>query len=256
MATPRVSVVLPTWNRADLLPRAVASVLAQTFHDVELIVVDDASTDGTEAWLAKVDDPRVTTVRRAERGGPAAARNLGIERARGELVAFQDSDDEWAVDRLARTVEAFDAAEPAVVYSDLLLVQPDGSTEVLVVPEPHPGVVIDEQRLQYATWGIGIQSSLVPRRWLLEAGGFDERLPAFEDLDLFLRLAATHPFRRVSEPLVQYHQTDGVSRDRDANLRARALLLRRHLGAALRAPAFLSQEVRFLLRTLVRERRW
>ena len=99
-----VSVILPTFDRAELLPRSIGSVLAQTDGHLELIVVDDGSSDDTEGVVARLADPRVRYLRLPENRGLPAARNAGIAIARGEYVAFQDSDDVWAPDKLARVV--------------------------------------------------------------------------------------------------------------------------------------------------------
>ena len=103
---PTVSVIIPTYNRAHLLPRALESVLAQTFEDLEVLVVDDGSTDGTEAVVTGYDD-RVRYLRQPQNAGVSAARNRGLREARGEFVAFLDSDDEWFPEKLARQVERF-----------------------------------------------------------------------------------------------------------------------------------------------------
>src|SRR3954471_3920817 len=107
MTTPRVSVVVPTHNRADVVGRAVASVLAQTERDLEVIVVDDASTDGTAqrlAELAKGDD-RIRIIANAVALGGGGARNAGIAASRGQWVAFLDDDDEWLPAKLAIQLE-------------------------------------------------------------------------------------------------------------------------------------------------------
>src|ERR1043166_1854397 len=108
-AGPLVSVVLPTYNRAHTLARAVRSVLAQSHRHLEIVVVDDGSTDATVALVQKLalEDPRVRLVQQANRG-PAAARNTGVRQARGEFVAFQDSDDEWLVEKLERQLAALE----------------------------------------------------------------------------------------------------------------------------------------------------
>jgi glycosyltransferase involved in cell wall biosynthesis len=113
--TARVSIVLPTYKRADTLLRAVASVRAQTFQDWELVVIDDGSTDGTSALLEGVD-PRLRLVRQ-ENQGVAAARNRGLREARGDLLAFLDSDDEWTPHHLELAVAFFDAHPGEHLYS-------------------------------------------------------------------------------------------------------------------------------------------
>src|SRR6056297_1668487 len=102
---PTVSVIVPTYNRADALPRTVESVLGQTLDDLELIVVDDASTDDTPAVIDDYDDDRVQFVQHERNQGASAARNTGIDRAEGDYVAFLDSDDVWRPTKLEKQVQ-------------------------------------------------------------------------------------------------------------------------------------------------------
>lgn len=97
---PTVSVVIPTYNRAHLVGRAIQSVLNQTYQDFEIIVVDDGSTDNTEEVVKSFNDPRIRYIRHDQNRGGSAARNTGIKMARGEYIAFQDSDDEWLPEKL------------------------------------------------------------------------------------------------------------------------------------------------------------
>lgn len=99
---PLVSVIIPTYNRAHTLPASIDSVLCQTYDNLEVIVVDDGSTDGTEIFVRGLADSRVRYIKNSGNHGPAAARNLGVRRAEGEYVAFQDSDDEWRPDKLEK----------------------------------------------------------------------------------------------------------------------------------------------------------
>src|ERR1051326_9034418 len=99
MSAPAVSVILPTYNRGHLIERALRSVLNQSFGDFELLVMDDASTDNTEEVIRAIGDPRIRHIRSTSRLGPAAQRNLGLKNARAGLVAFQDSDDEWFLEK-------------------------------------------------------------------------------------------------------------------------------------------------------------
>ena len=196
---PRVSVIIPTYNRASWVAEAVASVLAQTYRAFEVLVVDDGSTDGTLESLAPVLN-QVKVLRLSSRRGVAAARNLGVAAARGEWVAFLDSDDLWLPEKLARQM-AFLSRHP-----DLLLCQ----TEEIWVRR---GVRVNPPRSCRKEGGLIFLRSLkrclvspsavvLHRRLLKETGGFDENLPAAEDYDLWLRLTWRYPVGLLPEPLV------------------------------------------------------
>ena len=113
-ANPKVSVVITTYNRAALLPRAIRSVLAQTYEDYELIIVDDCSTDDTPEVVQRFADSRIRAVRHSDNRGQSAAVNTGIRLARGEYIAFLDDDDEWVDRKLSRQVRTLDASDPRV----------------------------------------------------------------------------------------------------------------------------------------------
>lgn len=203
---PTVSVVVPTRNRGDLLPRAIASVLRQTFADLELIVVDDASSDHTPEVLARLAaaDPRVSAVRSPARRGVSAARNLAVARAVGRYVAFLDDDDEWLPAKLARQVEVLENGDAGLVYCPCLYVGPDGREERMGTED------VSARPAREALFRRNLLSTpavVVRRDLLCRVGGFDEALPQMEDWDLWLRLAALTPFAYVPEPLVRVHGT-------------------------------------------------
>src|SRR5690242_9830310 len=114
MKVPRCTVILPTHNRAATLRRAVASVIAQNESDFELIIVNDASTDNTRAWLASIGDPRIRVVHLEHNQGPSVARNIGINMAAAPVLAFLDSDDVYYEERLSVSLAVFDR-EPDVI---------------------------------------------------------------------------------------------------------------------------------------------
>jgi glycosyltransferase involved in cell wall biosynthesis len=235
MAAPAVSVVLPTYNRAATLERAIHSVLNQTFSDLELIVVDDGSTDGTHGVLACHERRGNVRVIATNHSGCAAARNIGVRRSRGRYIAFQDSDDEWEPNKLAAAMSALDGTGPdtGVFYSDMMMILRDGRSAVLASPEVTPGALIDERTLDYQVRCIGIQSAVIKRECFERAGYFDEALPRLIDLELFIRLAGAYRFVRSAEPLVKYHFGDGISSNTEALVRARRHLLQKY-GAELK----------------------
>ena len=227
-ASPAVSIVLPTYQRVELIGRAIRSVLAQTVADFELLVVDDGSTDGTGAEVARIDDPRLRYIRLDVNRGAGAARNAGIRHTVAPLLAFQDSDDEWVPTKLAAHLRAFAACGPqvGVVYSDMLRIHRDGRETPHRSPAVRPGALLDPITGFYQVCGIGIQSTVIRRACLDAVGAFDERFPALEDLELFVRLSRRYAFHHLAEPLVRYHETDGLSRNRPAKIIARQRLLR------------------------------
>jgi glycosyltransferase involved in cell wall biosynthesis len=235
MAAPAVSVVLPTYNRASTLERAINSVLNQTFADLELIVVDDGSTDATRGVLASYGGHGNVHVIATPHNGCAAARNIGVRRSQARYVAFQDSDDEWEPYKLAAAVSALDLTGPdtGVFYSDMRMILRDGRSPVLISPKVTRGALIDERTLDYQVRYIGIQSAVIKRECFERAGYFDEALPRLIDLELFIRLADSYRFVRSPEPLVKYHFGDGISSNTEALVWARRYLLRKY-GARLK----------------------
>ncbi len=197
----RVSVIIPAYNRAHVLGRAIGSVLAQTYRDFELIVVDDGSTDNTALLPACCDD-RVTLVRQDNRG-VSAARNAGIRHSHGEFVAFLDSDDEWLPNKLARQVDRSGSGTPDFIcHTDEIWLR-DGK----IVPQKKihykQGGRFFERALQRCL--ISPSSVMLSRSLLDKVGWFDPDLPAAEDYDLWLRITAFYEVDFVSEPLVIKH---------------------------------------------------
>jgi glycosyltransferase involved in cell wall biosynthesis len=201
MTSPTVSVVVPTYNRARFLGAAVDSVRAQTYPCTEIVIVDDGSTDDTAQMVAKLGDG-IRYIAQAN-AGPAAARNRGIHVARGDLVAFLDTDDRWLPEKIARQVEILQR-EPrvALVGADMAIEDETGTVQVASNFE-HRGLqsffaglggcpVPDAPRLLLKVNFINT-STVVARREVLQAmKGFDPRLRYGEDLELWLRIAARH----------------------------------------------------------------
>lgn len=202
---PLVTVVVPTHDRAALLPRAVHSVLGQTMPDLELVVVDDGSTDGTQEVLASCADPRLRTLR-TEHRGVSAARNAALAVAQGELVAYLDTDNLWSPHFLEVMVSELRETDVAAYCGRhlFLLDGPLDDTRVLArrtsSPAYNPASLLKGNSIDL--------NVLVHRRWLLdEIGGFDEGLTRLVDWDLVVQIVLRHPFavRHVDQVLVDYH---------------------------------------------------
>lgn len=234
---PRFSVVIPTYRRDELLKLSLASVLAQTFADFEVIVVDDARSKTARSVVESFGDERVSYVHNDRAAGGAGTRNAGVARARGEWVAFLDDDDLWLPEKLRR-VDNLIASVPDVgfVYTGHEKFS-SGSNAVTEVVKPElRGWVQDE--LLYRN-RIGGMSVAVARRDLLEAvGGLDERFSSLQDLDLFVRLAGVGIFDFVPDPLVRIRQTPGVriSSDRGKKLTGAILFAQKYDALIRRSP--------------------
>ncbi|MBR9837350.1 MAG: glycosyltransferase family 2 protein [Rhodobacteraceae bacterium] len=224
---PTVSVVLPVHNRSSLVTRAIDSVLAQTYRDIELIAVDDASTDDTPDTLAGYShDPRFRTVRNAQNLGAAGTRNVGIGLARGRYLAFQDSDDRWFPEKLETQLKVLQAsADCRACYSGAVYYSKENS---YYIPRegargaPKGDIFADTLMINPTT----PQTLLIERSLLTETGVFDDSLRINEDWDLALRLARATQFAFVPEPMVMIYRTpDSVSSHmaRDTAFRVRML---------------------------------
>lgn len=197
---PRVSVIIPAYNAAGCVRRAVDSVLAQSFQDFELLVVDDGSTDGTRAALADYGN-RLHLLPK-QNGGPAAARNHGLAHACGEYAAFLDADDHWKAEKLQRQIELLDArAEIGFCSTATQVVDSVGRPTDDWPCRPDAGPLPDILFL-HGTVISGSTSGVLVRRHLIDAiGGFDPALRGFEDPDLWIRLAARTGYACIPEPL-------------------------------------------------------
>ena len=214
-SAPRVSVVLPTYNRAHLLPRALRSVLAQTYRAFEVLVVDDGSTDETAGAVAGLADPRIR-FHRVNHQGCAGAMNVAIQHALGEWVAFIDSDDEWAPAKLERQMQAAAAAGPevGVIYSAGVIVD-DAAGREIHARRPRAGGQGRVFDLMLETNWFSFVSVLARRRCFDEVGLFDEGLAFGEDRDWLLRAARRFEFRGLAEPLVTVHVHRGPRQTAD-----------------------------------------
>ena len=198
---PRVSVILPTFNRRGVVTEAIDSVLNQDYADLELIVVDDGSTDDTPRLLSVYGD-RLNCIRQANRG-VSAARNAGVRAASGDLIALLDSDDVWLPGKVSAQVSFFET------HPDALICQ---TQEIWI----RNGVRVNPGKRHRKEAGMIFERSLglclvspsavMMRRSLLdEVGLFDETLPACEDYDLWLRIAWKHPIHLIDQPLIVKH---------------------------------------------------
>lgn len=220
-----VSVIVPTWNRAKELPRAIDSLLAQTYRPLEIIVVDDGSTDGTGRVLSAYGS-RIVSMRR-ENGGASAARNTGIRASKGELIGFLDSDDEWHPDKVETQAALMDAAGPGTVccIANSIEIREDGRTlnsfeANRFTPVEPEGVLENPSEVVLSRFLLFNPNVIVRRSALLAAGLFDEGLKVLEDYQLALSLSLAGPWCYTMKPLATIHRnapgslTMAANRDR------------------------------------------
>lgn len=233
---PEVSVVIPTYNRAHLVGRAIESVLAQTFEDFEILVIDDASTDNTASVVEGYQDSRIRYLVQSENRGVSAARNRGLREARGQFIAFLDSDDEWFPDKLEKQAAHFRqlSEDVGLIYCGVETIDDKGETWIFH-PE-HRGDVYRHMLFENAVHtGSGV---MVRREVICSAGFFDEKIPAIEDWDYWVRIARFYKFDFVEEPLFRYHDVEDIKRkslNTWENLEARAWFFRKHSAEMRRA---------------------
>ena len=249
-STPLVSVIIPAFNRAATIKAAVESVLRQTYSNIEVIIVDDCSSDATVAAVEDLNDCRLRLLSTPRNLGSSGARNHGVAAARGDWIAFQDSDDEWLPAKLEKQMARLLApgAGEIACYCGLLTVTPLGYLRgQRSAPHytPDPGIAGVEHGLLEALIErniVSTQTLVVSRAALDAVGGFDQSLPAVEDWDLALRLVEHGSFAFVDEPLVlQNFSANSLSRDNRKLLLAQRQVLAKHARIFARYPDVLAR---------------
>ena len=184
---PLISVIIPTYNRAHFLREAIDSVLTQTYKNLELIVVDDGSTDNTSEIIRKFTDKRIDYICEGH-GGTSAARNRGIRKANGSYIAFLDSDDIWLPEKIEKQLKIFQESKlnPGVVYTGIQYIDSHGNKKKQKKLSNHRGKIL-KQLLRKNIAGIG-STILVKRECFEKCGLFDESLPSRVDLDILIRI--------------------------------------------------------------------
>lgn len=210
-----ISVILPTYNREKTIERAIKSVLNQSYKDIELIVVDDYSIDNTEMVVKKFKDKRLKYYKLKKNSGACFARNYGIEKSKGDYVAFQDSDDEWKIDKLKTQLENLRKNDSDL---DFCMYEKFDGNQHGIFPSDDikkrfnkKGI---EKALRYGNF-ISTQLVLIKKEFLKE-NKFDINLPRLQDYDLFLRLSSICKISFCDEVLVSlYVQDDSISKSTD-----------------------------------------
>jgi len=212
---PSVSVIIPTYNRNNLVKEAIDSVLQQSFNDFEVIIIDDGSTDDTASEIQGISDNRIKYFYK-ENGGVSSARNLGLLKAQGKYIAFLDSDDLWPKDYLKTMLNQLKSQKGyGAAYTRVLLLGDDGKTEPFAREERYMSGWMTA--CYFKRGPCVMPSAVLLKRDVIEGFFFDEAIRKGEDNDAFLRLSTKTPFLFVPDTNIFWRSTD-KSLSKDPNI--------------------------------------
>lgn len=204
----KISVIIPTYNRANLIERAVGSVLRQTYDNLEIILVDDGSQDNTEAVVKAIGDGRIVYKKLKDNHGAAYARNAGVEYAEGRVIAFQDSDDAWRPQKLEKQMAYWkEHQEFSMIYCPYEVHM--NNSEGRYPAEDADMLEGDLFHALLVRNTIGTPAMLMTRESFLETGGFDVTMKSLEDWDFAIRFSQRNLIGYLDEVLVDaYYERD------------------------------------------------
>jgi glycosyltransferase involved in cell wall biosynthesis len=226
---PKVSVIIPTYNRSESLPRALTSVLHQTFQDLEIVVVDDASTDDTARVVQSFGDGRIRYIRHDTNKKEAETRNTGVRNSRGDYIAFIDDDDEWLPEKLELQVNLLDSSPPIVgaVYTGFVRIDSATGKPLSEWISTKRGNIFHDMLSQ--NW-VGTPSTVVLKRACFDAAGlFDPTIVFGPDYDMWLRISQKYQFDCIRRPLVKYYvHSDRLSTNYELMIAGLEAKLKKH----------------------------
>ena len=248
MSTPLISVIIPSYNRAHVIEKSARSVLAQTFADFELLIIDDGSSDNTRQVVEGLQDDRVRYVYQ-ENAGACAARNHGIALAQGEYIAFHDSDDLWYPDKLEKQLHCIVETGSDIVICKLAMCHPDGS-KTLFPKRVGEGFITLEDDI----FGFGTQN-VFARREVLEHVLFDPAMPRYQDMEWLYRAMKNYRAYCMDIPLVDYIiGEDSISVNYNKMLCALELFSRKHPEVVKNCPVISMHALRNLLEGYLKQK--
>lgn len=217
-----ISVILPTYNRAATIERAIDSVLNQTYSDIEVIVVDDGSSDNTGEIIQGIRDERLRYIKNTENKGACAARNIGIISAKGEYIAFQDSDDIWHRDKLEKQLKVIQITNADVVFCKRNIVKKSGIYKDYL--RQKEGFISEKE----SVLKIGTQV-IFGKTSIFKEISFDERLPRLQDCEILYRIHERYTIYCEDKVLVDYYDSDdAISASPGKLLQACEIILKIH----------------------------
>ncbi len=235
----KVSVIIPTYNRADKIADSINSVLRQTYKGFKLLVVDDASSDKTECAVKQLDDARIEYHRLDKNMGAAGARNEGVRLSDSEFVAFHDSDDKWFPDKLEKQLDYMDThPDCGMVYGKIRVNTPE---KIYLFPNETVCGLLEGELYPWLLKRntIDAPTMLIRKRCFDEAGGFDPSLRCLEDWEFAVRFSRLFNIGYIDEPLIDsYVSDDGVSHNISAYYETRCKIIALHREEIIRLGLF------------------
>lgn len=226
MENKKISVIIPTYNRKVKLPACVESVLSQTYENIEVLVVDDASTDGTEELFHEIQDRRLKYLRYEENHGACYARNYGAERSDGELIAFQDSDDIWHPDKLEKQVAFMEKEQVDMCFCGMNRVAANGNHFHFPVHTFHKEHAVEE----FLAENRASTQTMLMKRKVWETLRFDDQIRRYQDWDFGIRAANAYDLGYLEEALVESEVGEDSISARVASYQHLMHLYRKHLA--------------------------
>lgn len=251
MAEPLISVVIPAYNRASIILSSINSVLNQTYKNIELIVVDDASIDNTADIVKAVTDPRCRYVRLDKNSGACVARNKGIDEAHGEYIAFNDSDDQWHSDKIEQQLAAIAKRKADILLCRMACYNEKTEKPLHYFPEGvEPGYISYEKLIEY---NCASTQTLFGKADCFKKIKFDPEMPRLQDWDEVLRLSQKYNVFYINEVLVDtYIQSDSISTHPEKGVAAMEKLYIKNKDIFLKYPelavSFFSKKAAFVCR--------
>ncbi len=251
MEEPLVSVIIPVYNREKLVADSIKSVLNQTYSNLEVIVVDDCSTDGTEGATKSVGDKRIKYVRLEKNSGACAARNRGIEEAAGKFISFNDSDDRWIGGKIEAQIDFLQKNDADVVLCKMRCFSADGK-----FLHDFPDLFAD-RKLSYddlLLYNASSTQTFFGKAECFKKNPFDSRMPRLQDWDEILRISQNHSVFFQDKILVDsFLQPDSISTHPEKGVRAMEMLFEKHgkkiMSDAKIAESFFRKKSSFVCRS-------
>lgn len=230
----KVSVIIPTHNRSELLKKAVKSLENQSHQNFEIIIIDDFSTDDTAEVVSQMKDDRIIFLKHDINKGGSEARNTGIKRATGRFIGFLDSDDQWLPDKLEKQLKLFEnQPDVGVIYTGVQVVNENNQPTRKIVPE-YRGDILPEL---FESNCIDTTSSVLIKKEVLDqVQGFDSGLPSCQDWDLYIRLAQVTKFDFVKESMVLFYHHSGerITTNKKSVLNGHLSIFEKYKGLAVK----------------------